>query len=161
MSGPKLFNWLTEVSKPARYTGGELNAVHKDSTTVELRMALAFPDVYEIAMSHLGIKILYEILNAIDWVWAERVFTPWPDMAERMVKESVPLYALESGDPLTAFDVIGFTLQYELSYSNILYMLYLAESYNILRSARKTIPITPAAPCLQPGTTGRLLMSWS
>lgn len=126
MSGPKLFNWLTEVSKPARYTGGELNAVHKDSTTVELRMALAFPDVYEIAMSHLGIKILYEILNAIDWVWAERVFTPWPDMAERMVKESVPLYALESGDPLTAFDVIGFTLQYELSYSNILYMLYLA-----------------------------------
>lgn len=126
MSGPKLPNWLTEVSKPARYTGGELNAVQKNSAGVDLRFALAFPDVYEIAMSHLGIKILYEILNGLDWVWAERVFAPWPDMAERMAKESVPLYALESGDPLAVFDVIGFTLQYELSYSNILYMLDLA-----------------------------------
>jgi radical SAM family uncharacterized protein len=126
VSGRKLPNWLTEVSKPARYTGGELNAVQKDSTRMDLRFALAFPDVYEIAMSHLGIKILYEILNDLEWVWAERVFAPWPDMAERMAKETVPLYGLESGDPVAAFDVIGFTLQYELSYSNILYMLDLA-----------------------------------
>lgn len=117
---------LPLVQKPGRYTGGELNSVVKDKTKVDLRYAFCFPDSYEIGMSHLGIKILYSLANARDDVWCERVFAPWHDMEEEMRKRNIPLFALESGDPLTDFDMIGFTLQYELSYTNVLNMLDLA-----------------------------------
>ena len=117
---------LPLVQKPGRYTGGELNSVVKDKSKVDLRYAFCFPDSYEIGMSHLGIKILYSVANSRDDVWCERVFAPWHDMEEEMRKNNVPLFALESGDPLTEFDMIGFTLQYELSYTNVLNMLDLA-----------------------------------
>ncbi len=117
---------LPLVQKPGRYVGGELNSVVKDKKEVDLRYAFCFPDSYEIGMSHLGIKILYSCANARDDVWCERVFAPWTDMEKEMRERNIPLYALESGDPLTEFDLIGFTLQYELSYTNILNMLDLA-----------------------------------
>lgn len=117
---------LPLVQKPGRYTGGELNSVVKDKEKVDLRYAFCFPDSYEIGMSHLGIKILYSGANARDDVWCERVFAPWHDMEKEMRERNIPLYALESGDSLTEFDLIGFTLQYELSYTNVLNMLDLA-----------------------------------
>ncbi len=117
---------LDGVQKPARYTGGELNSVIKDKSDVGLRYAFCFPDNYEIGMSHLGMKILYGLVNARPDAWCERVFAPWPDMEARMRANGVPLFALESGDPVAEFDLIGFTLQYELSYTNVLNMLDLA-----------------------------------
>ncbi len=117
---------LLKVQKPGRYTGGEINSVIKDKSKVDLRFAFCFPDTYEIGMSHLGMKILYSQFNSYDNIWCERVFAPWIDMEELMRKNNIPLYALESGDPLTEFDFIGFTLQYELSYTNVLNMLSLA-----------------------------------
>ncbi len=117
---------LPLVQKPGRYTGGELNSVVKDKNAVDLRYAFCFPDSYEIGMSHLGIKILYSAANARDDVWCERVFAPWHDMEKEMRERNIPLFALESGDPLSEFDLIGFTLQYELSYTNVLNMLDLA-----------------------------------
>lgn len=117
---------LLKVQKPGRYTGGELNSVIKDKSKVDIRFAFCFPDTYEIGMSHLGMKILYSQFNSYDHIWCERVFAPWTDMEELMRKENIPLYALESGDPVKDFDFIGFTLQYELSYTNVLNMLSLA-----------------------------------
>lgn len=117
---------LPLVQKPARYTGGELNSVVKDADSVKLRYAFCFPDNYEIGMSHLGMKILYSLVNARTDAWCERVFAPWVDMEAEMRRCHVPLFALESGDPISEFDMIGFTLQYELSYSNVLNMLDLA-----------------------------------
>ena len=117
---------LPLVQKPGRYIGGELNSVVKDKTQVKLRYAFCFPDTYEIGMSHLGMKILYSIANERKDIWCERVFAPWHDMEEQMRKHSIPLYALESGDSIKDFDLIGFTLMYELSYSNVLNMLDLA-----------------------------------
>ncbi len=117
---------LPLVQKPGRYTGGELNSVVKDKSKVKLRYAFCFPDSYEIGMSHLGIKILYSGANARKDVWCERVFAPWHDMEKEMRERNIPLFALESGDPVKDFDMIGFTLQYELSYTNILNMLDLA-----------------------------------
>lgn len=117
---------LPLVQKPGRYTGGELNSVVKDKNKVKLRYAFCFPDSYEIGMSHLGIKILYSAANERDDVWCERVFAPWHDMEKEMRQHNIPLYALESGDPLTDFDLIGFTLQYELCYTNVLNLLDLA-----------------------------------
>lgn len=114
---------LAKVQKPARYTGGEVNSVVKDKNSVKLRYAFCFPDNYEIGMSHLGMKILYSLVNERADAWFERVFAPWTDMEDLMRAENVPLYALESGDALSEFDMIGFTLQYELSYSNVLNML--------------------------------------
>ena len=122
----KLEKHLLKVQKPGRYTGGELNSIVKDKSSVEVRFAFAFPDTYEIGMSHLGMKILYSILNDMDGVWCERVFTPWTDMEAIMREQDIPLFALESGDSITDFDIVGFTLQYELSYTNILNMLDLA-----------------------------------
>lgn len=118
--------WLQHVQKPARYTGGEWNSVQKDHDTVDVTYGLAFPDVYEVGMSHLGIKILYTLLNQREDTVAERIFAPWPDMEEEMRKRSIPLYSLETKTEATAFDFIGFTLQYELSYTNIVNMLDLA-----------------------------------
>ena len=117
---------LPHVQKPGRYIGGELNSIIKDANTVDVRFAFCFPDTYEVGMSHLGMKILYSLLNSLDYVWCERVFTPWMDMEEALRRENVPLYALESLDPLGEFDIIGFTLQYELSFTNILNMLDMA-----------------------------------
>lgn len=122
----KLEHALQKVQKPGRYVGGELNSVVKDPAQVDVRFAFCFPDTYEIGMSHLGIKILYGAFNEVPYFWCERVFAPWVDMEEEMRREDIPLYALESGDPVNQFDFIGFTLQYELSYTNVLNMLELA-----------------------------------
>ncbi len=116
---------LLKVQKPGRYVGGELNEVIKDKRKVAVRFAFCFPDTYEVGMSHLGMKILYSQFNKVEDIWCERVFAPWVDMEEEMRKHNIPLYALESGDPLSDFDFIGFTLQYELSFSNMLNMLRL------------------------------------
>ena len=121
----KLEQILLKVQKPGRYVGGELNAVVKNKTEVDTRFAFCFPDTYEIGMSHLGMKILYGELNEMPGVWCERVFAPWLDMEEQLRRNQLDLYALESGDSLREFDIIGFTLQYELSYSNVLNMLEL------------------------------------
>jgi len=123
---PKLNKILPLVQKPARYTGGELNSVVKNPDEVDVRMAFCFPDNYEIGMSHLGIKILYAIANERPDTWCERVFAPWPDMEEQMRANGIPLFGLESGDPIKDFDIIAFTLQYELCYTNVLNMLDLA-----------------------------------
>ena len=117
---------LPRVQKPARYTGGEYNAVVKDRSQVDLRVALCFPDTYEIGMSNLGIRILYGVMNEMPRVWCERVFAPWGDMEEEMRREGIPLYGLESGDSIADFDVIGFSLGYEMAYTNVLNMLDLA-----------------------------------
>ena len=115
------------VQKPGRYSGGEMGSIIKDKTKVDVRFAFCFPDTYEIGMSHLGMKILYSLFNEREDVWCERVFAPWLDFEEVMRKENIPLFALESRDPISEFDFIGFTLQYELSYTNLLNMLDLAK----------------------------------
>ena len=121
----KIEKLLLKVQKPGRYVGGEMGAVIKDKQDVDVRFAFCFPDTYEIGMSHLGLKILYSLFNEKPYIWCERVFAPWLDMEEMMRSHDIPLYALESGDPISDFDFIGFTLQYELSYSNIFSMLSL------------------------------------
>ena len=115
-----------KVQKPARYTGGELNSVVKDKNTVNVRFAFCFPDLYEVGMSHLGMKILYGLKNAVEDFWCERVFAPDTDMETLMRENNVPLFALESRDPIRDFDFVGFTLQYEMCYTTILNMLDLA-----------------------------------
>ena len=117
---------LSRVQKPARYTGGEYNAEVKDRRSVDTRVALCFPDTYEIGMSNLGVRILYGLLNEQEGVWCERVFAPWGDMEAEMRREGLSLYGLESGDPISGFDVIGFSLGYELAYTNVLNLLDLA-----------------------------------
>ncbi|MBO7217951.1 MAG: TIGR03960 family B12-binding radical SAM protein, partial [Clostridia bacterium] len=114
---------LLSVQKPGRYSGGELNSVMKDKNSVDVRFAFCFPDTYEIGMSHLGMKILYSLFNSRDDIWCERCFAPWTDFEKVMREKDIPLFALESRDPINEFDFVGFTLQYELSYTNILYML--------------------------------------
>ncbi len=116
-------NILCRVEKPTRYVGGELNQVIKNPEEVDIRFAFCFPDVYEVGMSHLGTRILYHTINARKDTYCERVFAPWPDMEEEMRKNNVALYALETKDSLDKFDILGFTLQYEMSYTNILNML--------------------------------------
>ncbi len=116
---------LASVQKPGRYTGGEYNAVIKDKENVKLRFAFCFPDTYEIGMSHMGLRILYGVMNEEPDIWCERCFAPWPDMEEQLKKYNQKLYALESGDPLCDFDIVGFTLQYEMCYSAVLNMLSL------------------------------------
>ena len=121
----KIEKLLQRVSKPGRYIGGEIGQIQKDKSEVRARFAFCFPDTYEIGMSNLGVRILYGALNAEPEVWCERCYAPWTDMEEEMRRAEVPLYALESGDPLSMFDFIGFTLQYELCYTNVLNMLSL------------------------------------
>lgn len=118
--------FLLDVQKPGRYTGGELNSIVKDKSKIDIRYAFCFPDTYEIGMSHLGMKILYSLVNARDDAWCERVFAPDVDMEQVMRDNGIPLYALESGEAIKDFDLIGFTMQYELSYTNVLNMLDLA-----------------------------------
>ena len=123
---PKFKEALSLVQKPGRYTGGEPGSVYKDKDKVDVRMAFCLPDTYEIGMSFLGEKILYDILNRHENWWCERAFMPWTDMKEQMERLDIPLYCLESKDPLTDFDIIGFSLEYELCYTNILAMLRLS-----------------------------------
>ncbi|MBR6825756.1 MAG: B12-binding domain-containing radical SAM protein, partial [Oscillospiraceae bacterium] len=123
----KLLRILPKVQKPARYVGGEYQEIVKDKKDIDLRVAFCFPDTYEIGMSNLGMRILYAIMNQIPGVWCERVFAPWGDMEEIMKTEGLPLYGLESGDPLTDFDMIAFTIGYEMSYTNVLNMLKLGD----------------------------------
>lgn len=122
----KLEKALSLVQKPARYTGGELNSVVKDKSRVDVRFAFCFPDTYEVGMSHLGGKLIYGVLNSLDYVWCERVYAPWIDFEEQMKSKGISLYGLESGDPIGGFDFIAFSLMYEMSYTNVLNMLDLA-----------------------------------
>ncbi|MBQ8841252.1 MAG: B12-binding domain-containing radical SAM protein, partial [Ruminiclostridium sp.] len=131
----KLDKILLKIQKPSRYIGGELNSVQKNPDDVTMRFAFCFPDTYDIGMSHLGMKILYSLINEVPEYWCERVFMPLPDMEEIMRERGIPLFALESRDALADFDAIGFTLQYELCYTNVLNMLDLAGSP--LRSANR------------------------
>ena len=122
----KIESVLLDVQRPSRYCGGEVGQVVKDKSRVDVRFAFCFPDIYDVGMSHLGMKILYSRINARENYWCERVFAPWTDMEAAMRREGIPLYALESLDPVRIFDFIGFTLQYEMSYTAILNMLDLA-----------------------------------
>ena len=127
---------LLKIEKPARYIGGEVNSVMKDKDKVEVRFAMCFPDVYEIGMSHLGIQILYDMFNRMEDVWCERVYSPWVDLDGIMRREDIPLFALESQDPIRDFDFLGITIQYEMCYTNILQVLDL--SHIPLRSLERT-----------------------
>lgn len=126
MNEKRLEQLLLTVQKPGRYSGGEVNQVVKDKSADTVRFAFCFPDTYEIGMSHLGMKILYSLFNERDDIWCERVFAPWTDFEKVMRENDIPLYALESRDSIRDFDFVGFTLQYELSYTNILLMLDLS-----------------------------------
>src|SRR5262245_3412128 len=117
---------LLEVEKPSRYLGGEHNSVVKDHASTRAKAVLAFPDVYEIGMSHLGLRILYSLMNMKSHMLLERCFAPWPDMEQALRSARMPLFSLESRTPLTRFDLVGFSLQYELSFTNVLMMLDLA-----------------------------------
>ena len=117
---------LSRVEKPGRYTGGEYGEIIKDKAAIDVRFAFCFPDTYEVGMSNLGMRILYGILNELDFCWCERAYAPWVDMERELRETGLPLYALESGDSLADFDILGFTLQYELCYTNVLSMLDLA-----------------------------------
>ncbi len=118
--------WLMHIEKPSRYIGGEYNSVKKNHDDVDVRVALAFPDVYEVAMSHLGLKIIYSVINKRNDALAERVYAPWVDMEALMKEKKLPLFSLETRTPVRDFDVLGFTLPYEMCYTNVLNMLHLA-----------------------------------
>ena len=118
---------LLNIEKPARYIGGEVNSVMKDKNEVDIRFAMCFPDVYEIGMSHLGIQILYDMFNRREDVWCERVYSPWTDLDKVMREQHIPLFALESQDPIKTFDFLGITIQYEMCYTNILQVLELGQ----------------------------------
>ena len=118
---------LMKIDKPARYIGNELNSVKKNPASVDIRFAMCFPDVYEIGMSHLGIQILYEMFNRREDVYCERVYSPWPDLHKIMKEQKIPLFALETQDPIADFDFVGITLQYEMCYTNILQILDLGQ----------------------------------
>ena len=118
---------LLKIEKPARYIGNEVNSVMKDKSKIDIRFAMCFPDVYEIGMSHLGIQILYDMFNRREDVWCERVYSPWTDLDKVMREENIPLFALESQDPIKDFDFLGITIQYEMCYTNILQVLDLSQ----------------------------------
>ena len=128
--------WLMHIEKPARYIGGEYNSIKKNHDAVDVRVALAFPDVYEVAMSHLGLKIIYSVINKRNDALAERVYAPWVDMEALMKEKKLPLFSLETRTPVRDFDVLGFTLPYEMCYTNVLNMLHLAGIP--LRTAHRT-----------------------
>ncbi len=139
---------LLRVEKPARYIGNEVNAVVKDKDKVKIRFAMCFPDVYEIGMSHLGIQILYDMFNAMEDVWCERVYSPWVDLDAIMREEKIPLFALESQDPVKEFDFLGITIQYEMCYTNILQVLDLAQIPLLAQERGEDCPIViGGGPC--------------
>ena len=139
---------LLKVDKPARYIGNEVNAVMKKKEEVDIRFAFVFPDVYEIGMSHLGIQILYDMLNRRDDIWCERVYSPWTDLDRIMREEKIPLFALESQEPIKDFDFIGITIQYEMCYTNILQILDLAQIPMMAKDRNEEHPIViGGGPC--------------
>lgn len=143
---------LQKVEKPSRYTGNEWNMVVKDPNTIGIRFAFCFPDAYEVGMSHLGMRILYHLLNERSDTYCERVFAPWPDMEMFMRQERIPLFSLETKDPIKSFDFIGFTLQYEMSYTNIINMLDLSDIPVYAKDRTKEHPFVCAGgPCAYNG----------
>ncbi len=139
---------LMQIEKPARYIGNEVNAVMKNKEQVQVRFAMCFPDVYEIGMSHLGIQIIYDMLNKFEDVWCERVYSPWVDLDEVMRKEHIHLFALESQDPVKDFDFLGITIQYEMCYTNILQILDLSEIPILSKDRTEDDPIViGGGPC--------------
>ena len=140
---------LLTIEKPARYIGNEMNSVIKDKNAVDIRFAFCFPDVYEIGMSHLGMQILYHDFNRFDDIWCERVFSPWTDLDKVMREKNIPLFALESQDPIKEFDFVGFTLQYEMCYTNILQVLDLAGIPLLVKDRGENDPIIiGGGPCV-------------
>ena len=139
---------LMTIEKPARYIGGEVNAVYKSKEDVDIRFVMCFPDVYEIGMSHLGIQILYDMFNRFEDVWCERVYSPWLDLDKIMREKNIPLFALESQDPIRDFDFLGITIQYEMCYTNILQVLDLAQIPLLAKDRTKEHPIViGGGPC--------------
>ncbi len=139
---------LMKIEKPARYIGNEVNAVMKNKADVDIRFAMCFPDVYEIGMSHLGIQILYDMFNSMEDVWCERVYSPWVDLDAVMRKENIPLFALESQEPIKDFDFLGITIQYEMCYTNILQILDLAQIPLLAAERGENCPIViGGGPC--------------
>ena len=139
--------FLLDVQKPARYIGGEMGSVVKDFDKASCKVAFCFPDTYEIGMSHLGMKILYHMINERDDSLCERVFAPWIDMEEKMREHNIPLYSLENKKAVSDFDLVGFTLQYEMCYTNVLNMLDLA-NISLLSKDRKVGPfVCVGGPC--------------
>ena len=139
---------LMKIEKPARYIGGEVNSVVKNKEEVDMRIAFCFPDVYEIGMSHLGIQILYDMFNRFDGVWCERVYSPWTDLDAIMRKENIPLFALESQDPIKEFDWLAITIQYEMCYTNILQVLELSQMALLAKDRTEEDPIViGGGPC--------------
>ena len=139
---------LLSIDKPARYIGNEVNMVKKDPSKVDIRFAMCFPDVYEIGMSHLGIQILYDMFNQRDDVYCERVYSPWTDLDKIMREKNIPLFALESQDPVKLFDFLGITLQYEMCYTNILQVLDLSNIPLLSKDRTEDDPIViGGGPC--------------
>ena len=139
---------LLKIEKPARYIGNEVNSVMKDKDKTDIRFAMCFPDVYEIGMSHLGIQILYDMFNRREDVWCERVYSPWVDLDQIMREEQIPLFALESQDPIRDFDFLGITIQYEMCYTNILQILDLSGIPLFARDRDDSVPIViGGGPC--------------
>src|SRR3982750_694154 len=141
LSLPVLDRLILAAQKPSRYAGGELNAVRKDLSRVALRWGLAFPDTYEVGMSNVGFRLLYHALNERPDAACERVFMPWADLESALKAERLPLFSIESRAPLTAFDVLGFTLQFELCYTTVLAMLELGQVPLIARERRREDPL--------------------
>ncbi len=140
---------LMRVEKPARYIGNEVNSVVKDKSEISVRFAMCFPDVYEIGMSHLGIQILYSMLNEWEDVWCERVYSPWPDLTKIMREESIPLFGLESQEPVRDMDFLGITIQYEMCYTNILQVLELSHIPLLSKDRGEDMPIViGGGPCV-------------
>ena len=144
--------WFSNIIRPSRYLGNEINAVKKDYSSVEVSVALAFPDVYEVGISHLGLKILYNILNNEPWLAAERVFCPWIDLEKKLRDQKIPLMTLESSRPMASFDVVGFSLQHELCYTNVLNMLNMAgiPLYSKKRGENDPLIIAGGPSCFNP-----------
>lgn len=139
---------LMKIDKPARYIGHELNSVVKNKDDIAIRFAMCFPDVYEIGMSHLGIQILYDMFNRREDVWCERVYSPWPDLHKIMKEEEIPLFGLESQEPLKEFDFIGITIQYEMCYTNILQILDLSQIPLLSKDRKRDMPfVIGGGPC--------------
>ena len=139
---------LLKIEKPVRYIGNEVNMVRKDPEKVDIRFAMCFPDVYEIGMSHLGMQIIYDMLNQRDDVYCERVFSRWTDLDKEMRSDRIPLFALESQDPVFMFDFMAITIQYEMCYTNILQMLDLAGIGIYAKDRREDAPfVIGGGPC--------------
>jgi len=149
--------WFPQIMRPSRYIGNEINIVRKNPNDVEISIALAFPDVYEVGMSHVGLKILYNILNKEEWIYAERVFSPWIDLEKSLKQHGIPLFSLESGRPLYEFDILGFSLQHELCYTNILTILSLSNIpfFSEQRDKKHPLVIAGGPACFNPEPVAR------